>query len=70
MALVAMHGFTTKKYNRIDIAPKEKARGITINTVHVEYETSLQHYAHIDCPNHVDYIKNMIIGAAQMDGAI
>ncbi|KAH9530606.1 hypothetical protein CY35_20G012000 [Sphagnum magellanicum] len=70
MALAAMHGYTTKKYDRIDIAPKEKARGITINTVHVEYETSLRHYAHIDCPGHVDYVRNMITGAAQMDGAI
>lgn len=70
MALAAMRGYTAKKYDRIDIAPEEKARGITINTVHVEYETSLRHYAHIDCPGHVDYVRNMITGAAQMDGAI
>jgi len=67
MALAAMRA---KKDDRIDIAPEEKARGITINTVHVEYETSLRHYAHIDCPGHVDYVRNMITGAAQMDGAI
>lgn len=59
-----------KSYSDIDSAPEEKARGITINTSHVEYETSLRHYAHIDCPGHADYIKNMITGAAQMDGAI
>ncbi|CAN7945273.1 unnamed protein product [Ixodes pacificus] len=59
-----------KSYSDIDSAPEEKARGITINTSHVEYETTLRHYAHIDCPGHADYIKNMIIGAAQMDGAI
>ncbi len=59
-----------KSYQDIDSAPEEKARGITINTSHVEYETSLRHYAHIDCPGHADYIKNMITGAAQMDGAI
>lgn len=59
-----------KTYNEIDSAPEEKARGITINTSHIEYETDLRHYAHIDCPGHSDYIKNMIIGAAQMDGAI
>lgn len=59
-----------KSYYDIDSAPEEKARGITINTSHVEYETSLRHYAHIDCPGHADYIKNMITGAAQMDGAI
>lgn len=59
-----------KSYSDIDSAPEEKARGITINTSHVEYETYLRHYAHIDCPGHADYIKNMITGAAQMDGAI
>jgi elongation factor Tu len=59
-----------KKYDEIDNAPEEKARGITINTAHVEYETEKRHYAHVDCPGHADYIKNMITGAAQMDGAI
>src|SRR4249919_2249981 len=57
-------------YDQIDKAPEEKARGITINTAHVEYETKQRHYAHVDCPGHADYIKNMITGAAQMDGAI
>jgi elongation factor Tu len=57
-------------YEDIDKAPEEKARGITINTAHVEYETAERHYAHVDCPGHADYIKNMITGAAQMDGAI
>ncbi|KAG1248811.1 hypothetical protein G6F68_013639 [Rhizopus microsporus] len=57
-------------YNQIDKAPEEKARGITISTAHVEYETKNRHYAHVDCPGHADYIKNMITGAAQMDGAI
>ena len=57
-------------YADIDKAPEEKARGITINTAHVEYETEARHYAHVDCPGHADYIKNMITGAAQMDGAI
>ena len=61
---------TVKKYDEIDNAPEEKARGITINTAHVEYETDKRHYAHVDCPGHADYIKNMITGAAQMDGAI
>jgi elongation factor Tu len=61
---------TVKKYDEIDNAPEEKARGITINTAHVEYETETRHYAHVDCPGHADYIKNMITGAAQMDGAI
>ena len=56
--------------SNIDKAPEEKARGITINTAHVEYETEKRHYAHVDCPGHADYIKNMITGAAQMDGAI
>jgi len=59
-----------KAYDQIDSAPEEKARGITINTSHVEYETEKRHYAHVDCPGHADYIKNMITGAAQMDGAI
>jgi elongation factor Tu len=59
-----------KKYDEIDAAPEEKARGITINTAHVEYETNARHYAHVDCPGHADYVKNMITGAAQMDGAI
>src|SRR5699024_3266560 len=58
------------KYEDIDKAPEEKARGITINTAHVEYETDKRHYAHVDCPGHADYVKNMITGAAQMDGAI
>ncbi len=57
-------------FDQIDKAPEEKARGITINTAHVEYETKNRHYAHVDCPGHADYIKNMITGAAQMDGAI
>ncbi|MCA6315904.1 MAG: elongation factor Tu, partial [Phenylobacterium sp.] len=61
---------TAKKYDEIDAAPEEKARGITINTAHVEYETQNRHYAHVDCPGHADYVKNMITGAAQMDGAI
>jgi elongation factor Tu len=61
---------TIKKYDEIDNAPEEKERGITINTAHVEYETGNRHYAHVDCPGHADYIKNMITGAAQMDGAI
>jgi len=59
-----------KRYDEIDAAPEEKARGITINTAHVEYETDSRHYAHVDCPGHADYVKNMITGAAQMDGAI
>ncbi|MGN0611382.1 MAG: GTP-binding protein, partial [Ruminiclostridium sp.] len=57
-------------YDMIDKAPEERERGITINTAHVEYETDARHYAHVDCPGHADYIKNMITGAAQMDGAI
>jgi elongation factor Tu len=57
-------------YDAIDKAPEEKARGITISTAHVEYETANRHYAHVDCPGHADYVKNMITGAAQMDGAI
>ena len=63
-------GGAAKKYDEIDAAPEEKARGITINTAHVEYETETRHYAHVDCPGHADYVKNMITGAAQMDGAI
>ena len=63
-------GGEAKKYDEIDAAPEEKARGITINTAHVEYETQARHYAHVDCPGHADYVKNMITGAAQMDGAI
>jgi elongation factor Tu len=61
---------TLKKYEEIDAAPEEKKRGITINTAHVEYQTAMRHYAHVDCPGHADYVKNMITGAAQMDGAI
>ena len=61
---------TAMRYDEIDKAPEEKARGITINTAHVEYETEKRHYAHVDCPGHADYVKNMITGAAQMDGAI
>src|SRR2546430_6935368 len=64
------YGGEAKNYDQIDAAPEEKARGITINTSHVEYETAKRHYAHIDCPGHADYIKNMITRAAQMDGAI
>ncbi|MVX57053.1 elongation factor Tu, partial [Parasutterella muris] len=63
-------GGEAKAYDQIDAAPEEKARGITINTAHVEYETEKRHYAHVDCPGHADYVKNMITGAAQMDGAI
>ena len=63
-------GGEAKAYDQIDAAPEEKARGITINTAHVEYETEHRHYAHVDCPGHADYVKNMITGAAQMDGAI
>jgi elongation factor Tu len=68
--LASKFGGEAKKYDEIDAAPEEKARGITINTAHVEYETSKRHYAHVDCPGHADYVKNMITGAAQMDGAI
>ena len=63
-------GATFTAYDQIDKAPEEKARGITISTAHVEYETAKRHYAHVDCPGHADYVKNMITGAAQMDGAI
>ena len=68
--LAKKFGGAAKKYDEIDAAPEEKARGITINTAHVEYETETRHYAHVDCPGHADYVKNMITGAAQMDGAI
>lgn len=70
MALAASGSAKAKSYTDIDSAPEEKARGITINTAHVEYETEKRHYAHVDCPGHADYVKNMITGAAQMDGAI
>jgi elongation factor Tu len=70
MTLAKTGGATAKRYDEIDAAPEEKARGITINTAHVEYETQNRHYAHVDCPGHADYVKNMITGAAQMDGAI
>ncbi|MEZ6001732.1 elongation factor Tu [Hyphomonas sp.] len=70
MTLAAASGGEAKSYADIDSAPEEKARGITINTAHVEYETENRHYAHVDCPGHADYVKNMITGAAQMDGAI
>jgi elongation factor Tu len=70
-ATLAIHNpGATKKFDEIDSAPEEKARGITINTAHVEYETADRHYAHVDCPGHADYVKNMITGAAQMDGGI
>jgi elongation factor Tu len=70
MTLSALGQAKAKKYDEIDAAPEEKARGITINTAHVEYETATRHYAHVDCPGHADYVKNMITGAAQMDGGI
>ncbi|OGH60200.1 MAG: translation elongation factor Tu [Candidatus Magasanikbacteria bacterium RIFCSPHIGHO2_01_FULL_33_34] len=72
LKVAAAHGLTaqTKNIDQIDAAPEEKARGITIATAHVEYETEARHYAHVDCPGHADYVKNMITGAAQMDGAI
>jgi len=70
MVLAKKFGGEAKAYDQIDAAPEEKARGITINTAHVEYETANRHYAHVDCPGHADYVKNMITGAAQMDGAI
>ena len=70
MVLAKKYGGEVKAYDQIDAAPEEKARGITINTAHVEYQTANRHYAHVDCPGHADYIKNMITGAAQMDGAI
>ena len=69
--VLASKGLSEKKaYDQIDAAPEEKARGITINTAHIEYQTATRHYAHVDCPGHADYVKNMITGAAQMDGAI
>lgn len=70
MALATEGGSAAKRYDEIDAAPEERARGITINTATVEYETAARHYAHVDCPGHADYVKNMITGAAQMDGAI
>ena len=70
MTLAEQSGLDAKNYADIDSAPEEKARGITINTAHIEYETANRHYAHVDCPGHADYVKNMITGAAQMDGAI
>ena len=70
MTLAALGQAKAKKYDEIDAAPEEKARGITINTAHVEYQTEERHYAHVDCPGHADYVKNMITGAAQMDGGI
>ena len=70
MVLAQKGEATAMRYDEIDKAPEEKARGITINTAHVEYETANRHYAHVDCPGHADYVKNMITGAAQMDGAI
>ncbi|MHB8352986.1 MAG: elongation factor Tu [Burkholderiales bacterium] len=70
IVLAKKFGGEAKSYDQIDSAPEEKARGITINTAHVEYETLARHYAHVDCPGHADYVKNMITGAAQMDGAI
>ena len=69
--VLSKKGFAqARAYDQIDAAPEEKERGITINTAHVEYETDKRHYAHVDCPGHADYVKNMITGAAQMDGAI
>ena len=72
--VLAEKGFSSaegvKSFDQIDNAPEEKERGITINTSHVEYETANRHYAHVDCPGHADYVKNMVTGAAQMDGAI
>src|SRR5660397_80373 len=69
--VLAKKGFCEiKSFDQIDNAPEEKERGITINTAHVEYETANRHYAHVDCPGHADYVKNMVTGAAQMDGAI
>jgi elongation factor Tu len=70
LVLSKKYGGEAKAYDQIDNAPEEKARGITINTAHVEYETAKRHYAHVDCPGHADYVKNMITGAAQMDGAV
>jgi elongation factor Tu len=70
IAMAAKHGGEAKAYDQIDNAPEERERGITIATAHVEYESEVRHYAHVDCPGHADYVKNMITGAAQMDGAI
>ena len=70
LSLAALGSAKARNYEDIDAAPEEKARGITINTAHVEYETPKRHYAHVDCPGHADYVKNMITGAAQMDGGI
>ncbi len=70
MVMAARGGAEKMRYDQIDKAPEERARGITINTAHVEYQTDARHYAHVDCPGHADYVKNMITGAAQMDGAI
>ena len=70
MVMAARGGAEAMRYDQIDKAPEERARGITINTAHVEYQTDSRHYAHVDCPGHADYVKNMITGAAQMDGAI
>ena len=70
MVMAARGGAEKMRYDEIDKAPEERARGITINTAHVEYQTDKRHYAHVDCPGHADYVKNMITGAAQMDGAI
>ncbi|NQY47650.1 MAG: elongation factor Tu, partial [Colwellia sp.] len=68
--LTKKFGGEVKDFAQIDNAPEERERGITINTSHIEYDTEVRHYAHVDCPGHADYIKNMITGAAQMDGAI
>jgi len=68
--MAGLHGGEFKAYDQIDKAPEERARGITIATAHVEYTSDARHYAHVDCPGHADYVKNMITGAAQMDGAI
>ena len=70
MVLASQGSAEKMRYDQIDKAPEERARGITINTSHVEYQTANRHYAHVDCPGHADYVKNMITGAAQMDGAI
>ena len=68
--LAVRQGGTAVAFDQIDKAPEERERGITISTAHIEYETAKRHYAHVDCPGHADYVKNMITGAAQMDGAI
>ncbi|WP_260852856.1 GTP-binding protein, partial [Shewanella xiamenensis] len=68
--LAKTYGGEAKDFSQIDNAPEERERGITINTSHIEYDTPTRHYAHVDCPGHADYVKNMITGAAQMDGAI